>query len=116
MASPKGAPLPTGTDDPDVVGDLTAYAVHMDTRVPQAYYGTAVNVTATSAIAGAAAVTFPAGLFPGGPRVFCQSVGTTLWVAFPSAVGASGCTVTIRHIDLLSATATVAVNLYAFTN
>jgi hypothetical protein len=116
MASPKGAPLPTGTDDPDVVGDLGAYATHMDTRVPAAYYTATVTVTVTAATSGTQAVAFPGGLFAGSPRVFLTPVGTTAYGVSGSAVTASGCNVTARHLDNASGTASVVCHLLAVYN
>lgn len=101
----KGLPYPASSDVPDVPTDILDLATAIDLRLPTAYNLQTVSVSISASTSGAVAVTFPGGLFTGAPRVFCQPVATTNYVASVSAVSSAGCTVTLRHIDNTSATA-----------
>jgi hypothetical protein len=73
-----------------------------------------VSVTASAAISGTAAVTFPAGLFTTGPRVVASAVGSSVYVAYmPGAATSSGVTIGIRHMDATATTATISVDWIA---
>ena len=87
--------------------------VGSDVASPFATAAGAVTVSVTSAVAGTASVSFPAGRFTVAPIVTVAPVGTTLWVAFASAITTSGFTATSRHIDNVSTSASPVVHWHA---
>jgi hypothetical protein len=57
-------------------------------------------------------VTWPA--LPGGPRVIATVNSTSVWMASTSAITATGCRITVRHVDAsFSGTANIPVHFIA---
>jgi hypothetical protein len=109
-----GYPYPA-TSDPVAQGAtaIQNLAQAIDTRVRATAAGQ-VAVSVNAAATGSATVTFPAGRFTATPQCF-GNAQNSLYVASIGAGGrtATGCTVTIRHIDQAVTTATPNVDWLA---
>lgn len=67
------------------------------------------SVSVSSASSASVTVTLPAGRFTAAPRIFCQPAGTTVWLAYPSAVTTGQFTLTIVHRAGTTVTTTATV-------
>jgi hypothetical protein len=99
--TPRGYPVPSGTDRPDVVRDLTALAEAVDTDVSSLWRNGIASVPSSATFTSSVAVTFSGDPFsPTPPMVVATVAGNpTRRLVRVENLTATGCTISVHTSD-----------------
>lgn len=111
--SPHGFRYPLDTDPAnDGAEAVRNLANDVDDRIGAIAAG-ADSVALVAANNGTKAITFPAGRFASAPRVVAVATGTSAYVMGVNSITTAGCNVTVRQINDVTATTSIAFHWIA---